>query len=117
MSIDNTKGISSQIEQSIISDATKVSLTKRVSQQKVAADLLQSRETIDKVTVGNGRTVLDMLDPQKTEEAQKEKIERLKKLVQSGQYQGPDSTVLAQAVAAELNVEILSGQFLKFNNE
>lgn len=117
MTIGKTKGISSQLEQSLISEATKVTLNGQKKSTATGAIASDDRDVIDTVSVKNGKEVSELMDPARTAAARKAKVEQLTLLVQSGQYKGPDSMVLAQAVADELNVEMLSGAFLQFQDD
>jgi anti-sigma28 factor (negative regulator of flagellin synthesis) len=61
----------------------------------------------DSVDIGIAKYISQELNAADMERTRRERVEELKKLVQSGEYR-PDSSQVAQAVGEEIVMEILS---------
>lgn len=61
----------------------------------------------DKVDLSHTRSIRQFLDNNNILEERRTKIENLKKLIASGEY-NPDSKQVAQAVAEEISLEIIT---------
>jgi hypothetical protein len=70
----------------------------------------------DKVDVGLAKAIQSQLDPEAMKTERRQRVEELKKLVQSGQY-NPPSQAVASSIAEELFLEISSAEDLPAADE
>lgn len=76
---------------------------KKVTVEDLAQALGTSEDTVD---VGVAKYIQATLDPEKLAAERKEKLERIKKAVQSGEY-NPPAEAVALAVGQDIVMEIL----------
>jgi len=69
----------------------------------------------DKVDLSLGKYISQELDPEKLEAESKDRVAKLKALIEAGQYK-PDTTKVAEKVSAALTEEISAEQFLANNS-
>ncbi len=90
-------------------DAAKI-IRQNLNAREKAADAAVSQKSgkgssTDSVDVTMAKMISDQLDPTKMAAERRDKIERLKKLIASGEYK-PSSEAVAQAVLDEVSFEI-----------
>lgn len=77
------------------------------TKKKSLIDSLGSEEQEQKIQLGLSKAISAEFDPEAMAAERRKKVEHLKKLVQSGQYNPPIEKV-AEAVSQEIDFEILS---------
>ncbi|MBX7144135.1 MAG: flagellar biosynthesis anti-sigma factor FlgM [Oligoflexia bacterium] len=87
--------------------------TKKVSAEQIAQAVSAGEDTVD---VGVAKYIQAALDPEKLAAERKEKLERLKKAVQSGEY-NPPAEAVAMAVGQDIVMEIFDAQNLNLGEE
>ena len=75
----------------------------------------KSSKQADTVNIGLSQFIQEALDPAKLETERKDKIEKLKSLIASGEYK-PSSEAIASAVSQDITFEILDPE-TKFSEE
>jgi anti-sigma28 factor (negative regulator of flagellin synthesis) len=96
-------------------DAVKISRQSQTAKEhgSKAVEREESKaKSSDSVDVTVAKMISDQFDPTKMAAERRDKIERLKKLIASGDYK-PSSLDIAQAVEQELDFEILSADDVK----
>ncbi len=91
-------------KQDSVSGKTKSSVVAGAIQSELAS-VSDGTVIEDQVSVGLSSLISDELQPEKVTAEHSQRFEELKKLVQSGNYKGPSSRELAEAVVTGLALE------------
>lgn len=108
------RGKENEAAQSAVQDAVKVQRQQQTESEGVKRNLGRNLGQLalgnvseDKVSVSLGRAIQEHIDSLEFDGSRRQRVEELKKLVQSGQYKPPTEEV-ARAVGEDIVFEILT---------